>query len=143
MAKTTPRDLTKADALVCKVLEIVGYFHPKVWWVENPQTGLLKDRPMMKNIPFVDIDYCQFSDWGYKKPTRFWGSSSIGRLPPVRCPGKECPNTIVEGHSVKHKEKLGGYGVKFGTVAKGRIPSKVVDFFARSRICKSQEEETP
>ena len=23
----------------------------------------------MAGIPYVDVDYCQFSDWGYQKPT--------------------------------------------------------------------------
>ena len=36
VAKTTaPRDLPRADALVCRVLEIVKYFQPKTWWIEN------------------------------------------------------------------------------------------------------------
>ena len=26
----------------------------------------------MKDIPFYDVDYCMYSDWGYKKRTRFW-----------------------------------------------------------------------
>ena len=72
VAKTTaPRDFSRPDALVCRVLEIVNYFQPKTWWIENPQTGHLKEKPMMKNIPYVDVDYCQFSDWGYKNPQDF------------------------------------------------------------------------
>ena len=31
----------------------------------------------MKDIPFIDVDYCMFSDWGYQKPTRIWGSPAI------------------------------------------------------------------
>ena len=83
---------------------------------------------MMKNIPYVDLDYCQFSDWGYKKPTRFWGSINIGKLPSVRCPGRECKNVVVSDDGFRHKEKLGGNKMKFSTVLKGRIPSKVVDY---------------
>jgi hypothetical protein len=26
----------------------------------------------MKDIPFYDVDYCMYSDWGYKKRTRIW-----------------------------------------------------------------------
>lgn len=128
-AKTTaPRDFPRADALVCRVLEIVEYFRPKTWWIENPQTGLLKERPMMRNLPFVDLDYCQFSDWGYRKPTRFWGSPKIGKLPPVRCAGKKCPNVVVTDDGYRHKEILGGDRMRFGAVQKGRIPPKVVDY---------------
>ena len=73
IAKTTaPRDLESADLLVAKTLEIIRWFSPPFWWIENPRMGLLKDRDVMKGIPFVDVDYCQFSDWGYQKPTRIW-----------------------------------------------------------------------
>ena len=89
LAKTTaPRNFDKADALVRKVLEIVEYFAPKMWWLKNPRHGHLKTREVVNGLPFVDIDYCQFSDWGYQKPTRFWGSANLGELAHVKCPGK-------------------------------------------------------
>jgi hypothetical protein len=49
-------------------MEIIEYFHPEFLWIEHPRGGMLKHRPFMKNIPFLDVDYCQFSDWGYQKP---------------------------------------------------------------------------
>ena len=132
LAKTTaPRDLERADALVKRVLKLVQYFSPKVWWIENPRTGLLKTRPFMKNLPFVDIDYCQFSDWGYQKPTRFWGSPNLGLLAHVRCPGRTCLNVVVDDTGVHHREKLGGNHMKFNTTQKGRIPPKVIDYLLR------------
>ena len=70
VAKTTqPRNLEEADRLVAKTLEIIACFRPKIWWVENPRWGLLKSRKSMENIPFLDVDHCQFSGWGYQKPT--------------------------------------------------------------------------
>ena len=124
IAKTTaPRDFERADELVHRVLEIVEYFGPKIWWIENPRTGYLKDREMMENLDFVDIDYCQFSDWGYQKPTRFWGSPSLGKLLHKKCPGTtECPNIEQTPEGVRHREKLGGNSMKFNTREKGRIP---------------------
>ena len=76
-----PRDFAKADALVEKALEIINFFQPRLWWLENPRTGFLKGREIVKNLPFIDIDYCQFSDWGYKKPTRFWCCPEMAKLP--------------------------------------------------------------
>ena len=38
MAKT-PRDFEGADAIVRRTLEIIEYFHPGGWLMENPQTG--------------------------------------------------------------------------------------------------------
>ena len=66
-------DLQSADKLVLKTLEIINYFTPAArwWFIENPQTGQLKNRPFMKNINFIDVDYCMF-DWYIRKRTRIW-----------------------------------------------------------------------
>tara|TARA_R110001606_G_scaffold377014_1_gene535917 strand:+ start:64 stop:735 length:672 start_codon:yes stop_codon:yes gene_type:complete len=64
--------MNESDKLVLKSFEIIEYFNPKSWYLENPQTGRLKDREIMKNKPFYDVDYCMYSDWGYKKRTRIW-----------------------------------------------------------------------
>ena len=79
---TRPRDLVKGDLVAQKALEILKYFQPEKWWMENPRWGLLKDRPFMKGIPFIDVDYCQYSDWGYQKPTRVCGSPDILKIQP-------------------------------------------------------------
>ena len=65
-------DQDEADKLVLKSLEIINYFQPEIWFLENPQTGNLKNRPIMEHLPFYDVDYCMYSDWGYKKRTRIW-----------------------------------------------------------------------
>jgi len=64
-------NLEIADKLVLKTLEIIDYFNPEVWFIENPQTGLLKNRPFMKYLPFIDVDYCMFG-WYIRKRTRIW-----------------------------------------------------------------------
>jgi hypothetical protein len=76
----TPRDFDWADSLVLRALEIIEYFKPKFWYLENPQTGLLKTRPFMLNLPYTDVDYCRYGDWGYRKRTRIWTNSGfVGR----------------------------------------------------------------
>ena len=64
-------DLESADKLVLKTLEIIDYFNPEIWYIENPQTGLLKTRPFMKYKPFYDVDYCMYN-WYVRKRTRIW-----------------------------------------------------------------------
>ena len=54
----TPRDLEGADALVAKCREIIEYFCPRRWFIENPDTGLLKDREVVAGLPYVRVDYC-------------------------------------------------------------------------------------
>lgn len=76
------KDQDEADKLVLKSFEIIDYFNPSLWFMENPQTGNLKNRDIMKDIPFYDVDYCMYSDWGYKKRTRVWTNKKdwIGKL---------------------------------------------------------------
>ena len=66
------KDQDEADKLVLKSLEIIEYFKPELWCMENPQTGNLKNREIVKGIPYYDVDYCMYSKWGYRKRTRIW-----------------------------------------------------------------------
>lgn len=133
-AKTVQaRNLDKADLLVRKVLEIVDYFRPHLWWIENPRNGLLRHRTFMQGLPFVDVDYCQFSEWGYRKPTRVWGSQQLGLLSNVLCDFKNCINIGEDDNgNYRHRERLGGLGQIYSTRDKGRVPSTLVDFLLKS-----------
>lgn len=65
-------NMDEADKLVLKAFEIIEYFNPHYWFLENPATGKLKNRDIMKGKPFYDVSYCMYSDWGYEKKTRIW-----------------------------------------------------------------------
>ena len=92
-----------------KALEIVDYFQPNFWFLENPRKGLLRTRDYMKGLSYVDIDYCQVSDWGYQKPTRFWGSAELGLLKPLVCEYRTCVNLHKRQNGwMGHKKILGG-----------------------------------
>ena len=72
IAKTTAiRDIEGANKVVQKTLEILDYFQPTYWTLENPQTGYLKKQEFMINLPFKDIDYCKYG-MPYRKRTRIW-----------------------------------------------------------------------
>ena len=70
--KRGPRDLERADALVLKTLEIIRYFRPRFWFIENPATGMLKERSFMQALPCHDLTYCMYGGPGYRKATRIW-----------------------------------------------------------------------
>ena len=90
-------NLPHSDSMVQKAIEIIEYFNPDKFFIENPQTGTLKDREFMEFIPFIDVDYCRFSDWGYKKRTRIWTSSEIESS---LCLGRgKCPHMTGKYHN--------------------------------------------
>ena len=123
-----PTNVLEADRIVQRTLEIIDYYEPEKWFLENPQTGLLKSRDFMQGIPYYDVDYCAYSDWGYKKPTRIWTNV---RFTPKRCAGvHRCPNMTGNYHRVS----FGGQGrdkphvyekVSAGTTAY-RIPEQLI-----------------
>ena len=93
----TPRDLEWADSLVRKTLEIIHYFKPKVWGFENPQTGLLKDREVVKGIPFKDVSYCSYG-YLYRKPTRIWTNSKLWEPRPMCTRSRPCEHMVDGRH---------------------------------------------
>ena len=97
-AKTTGvRKLDEANRIVLKTIEIIKYFQPRHWVIENPQTGLLKRQPFMDEFKYVDVDYCKYG-MAYRKRTRLW-CNLVDFKPRDLCK-KDCGN-IVDG---KHKE---------------------------------------
>ena len=86
-----------------KTEEIINYFtaeqnsvKPNLWFIENPQTGRMKD--YLTHLPYYDVDYCKYSDWGYKKRTRIW-TNKVGFIPKV-C-NKDCGNINNGKHIVR------------------------------------------
>ena len=124
----TPRNLALADSLVLRSREVINYFNPRAWFIENPQTGLLKDRPFMEGIPFSDVDYCAYCDWGYRKRTRLWNNLNFkGKM----CPGRGCcPNMEGKKHKTtaqqgRNRGKEGMYGSILSTSKLHRIPPEL------------------
>mgnify|MGYP000185505305 CR=1 FL=1 len=126
--------------MVDKVFEIIDYFKPKYWWVENPQTGKMKEYIIDKK--YYDVDYCKYSDWGYKKRTRFW--TNIEGFEPKLCK-KDCDNMItIEGHTIhstnlgnnlrnklgkKYMKDIGGKHTTTNRYERYRIPEKLIEEF--------------
>jgi len=82
-----------------KAVEIINYFKPKSWFVENPYHSAMKDLPHMKELPSYRFDYCRYG-FPYKKPTRIWTNL---KFDDVICNCKE-----------RHKQRVGiGNGSEF------------------------------
>ena len=71
--RNRPRDIEGANIILQQTLDILEYFEPKYWLIENPQTGLMKDQIEMWGIPYKDIDYCKYG-MPYRKRTRLWNN---------------------------------------------------------------------
>ena len=92
----TPRNLEYADSLVQKTLDILDYFQPKVFFIENPFTGMLKKRPCMQRLaPYLRrVTYCRYGTQ-YKKEAAFW--TNLGKYwepRPLCTRANPCPQVV-------------------------------------------------
>lgn len=69
-----------ANNMVLRVIEILTYFKPNAWFIENPR-GLLRYFPPLKR--FVEEDgnmtlvYYGNYNWGFPKPTHIWSNLTL------------------------------------------------------------------
>ena len=56
------------------------------WFIENPQTGLLKTREVVQGLPYKEVDYCMYGA-PCRKRTRLWTNCTW-------TPRRPCPHTI-------------------------------------------------
>ena len=84
---------TKADEIVQRVLDIIDYYKPVYWIMENPQSAALKTRSVVSNLPYIDADYCQYG-YPYRKRTRFWTNRKVQ----LKLCQQDCPNANGSRH---------------------------------------------
>ena len=107
-----------------KTEEIIDYFQPHLYFIENPQTGHMKD---FITRPFYDVDYCKYSDWGMRKRTRIW-TNKEGFVPKL-C-NKDC-GYIKDGRhlvcATGGNRKQKGQGSGTSKALRFRIPSALIE----------------
>ena len=115
-----------------KTLEIIEFFQPARWWIETPATGLLARSETMAGYAYVDCDQCQFSDYGYQKPTRFFGSEHLRLLEPVLCDQRTCSSLVDDPENPRrrrrHKNRLGGNNGYVQKELAYRLPPSLVEY---------------
>tara|TARA_R100000329_G_scaffold74798_1_gene64704 strand:- start:961 stop:1599 length:639 start_codon:yes stop_codon:yes gene_type:complete len=118
------KNMNESDKIVLKTLEIIDYFNIDLWILENPQTGHLKTRDIMKGLPYYDVDYCMYSDWGYRKRTRIWTNKKDWNN--KLCDGKgTCGNMIGKRHIANLGGNQGGQEQK-SQHEKYRVPADLI-----------------
>ena len=81
--------------LLRKTEEIIDYFNPTYYFIENPQTGKMKD---FVDKPKFIVDYCMYSNYGYRKRTIIF-SNIIGWNPRPLCK-QNCQNCVNGKHLI-------------------------------------------
>jgi hypothetical protein len=87
--------------MVDKVFEIIDYFKPERWWIENPNTSRMKD--YIVDHPFHIVDYCKYG-MRYQKRTRFW-YKGFENFKPKLCK-KDCDGIITIDEQKFHPSNL-------------------------------------
>tara|TARA_R100000541_G_C1867990_1_gene80347 strand:+ start:99 stop:746 length:648 start_codon:yes stop_codon:yes gene_type:complete len=107
--------------LVRKTEEIIKYFKPMYWFIENPQTGGMKN--FLSHLDYYDVDYCKYSDWGYRKRTRIWTNNK--EFNPLIC-RKDCNNMVNAKHRVDMASEHSGGSNKKSLDLKYRVPPLLI-----------------
>ena len=92
------RDYATADSIVLRCLELIAYFKPAAWFIENPASGYLKTRPYMAPLPYHKLDYCAYDPTlGRRKRTAIW--TNVSGFVPRLCAGEgKCPSMVGASH---------------------------------------------
>jgi hypothetical protein len=103
---------------VDRTREILASLQTRCFWIENPQTSRMKD--YITDLPYYDVDYCMYIDWGYRKRTRFW--TDIPGFEAQVCTG-ECGYKIGKRH-ISGVVDIGGGGNR---TRRYRVPARLIE----------------
>ena len=128
VAKTVgTRRLEEANAIVRRTLEIIRYFDPPCWAIENPQTGHLKRQEFMIDLPYYDLDYCCYG-MPYRKRTRLWGV--LGLWVPRPLCRWDCPYADGARHYYTAQQRSRD-GTRLKSRDLYRVPSQLINEILR------------
>jgi hypothetical protein len=99
--------------LAKKTIEIINYYNPKYFFIENPR-GLLRKINFMDNFIRHTVTYCQYGD-NRMKPTDIWTNSNVWT------PRKPCKNGDSCHISAPRGSRTGTQGLK-GAYERSKIP---------------------
>ena len=115
--------LTRGVPLLRKTEEIIDYFQPRFYFIENPDSGAMKR--FIEDTPFYIVDYCMYG-FNCRKRTRIW--TNLKDFTPKLC-NKECGSFENGKHlinAVGGNGKQKGQGSGSNKRERYRIPASLV-----------------
>ena len=123
---------TYGKPMVDKVFEIIEYFNPSFWWIENPKSSSMRHYINRDNVV---VSYCMYG-FDYQKNTRLWLSPNLLNVfKPKLCDMKNnCGKMIMKKYRFKedskiklrHKDDIGMYGGGSDRLQRYRIPQPLI-----------------
>ena len=105
--------------------EIIEYFKPKYWFIENPR-GKLRKLEVVKDLPINTITYCSYGDMRMK-PTDIWTNDNNWK------PRKMCKNGMPCHEAAPRGSKTGTQGLK-GNYERSKVPYELCKEILKSII---------
>jgi site-specific DNA-cytosine methylase len=117
--------------LVKKTLEIIDYYKPKYWFMENPR-GVLRKMDIVKNLKRNTVTYCQYGD-ERMKPTDIWTNSDVW------VPRKMCKNGDTCHVAAPRGSRTGTQG-RSNAYERSKIPNELCYEILKSCLNESQNQ---
>lgn len=109
--------------LVKKTIELIEFYKPKYWFIENPR-GVLRKMEIVKNLKRNTVTYCQYGD-ERMKPTDIWTNSNEWT------PRKMCKNGDKCHVSAPRGSKTGTQG-RSNAYERSKIPQELCEEILKS-----------
>ena len=106
--------------MVQRALDIIAYFRPKFWFMENPWSGMLRHRPVVAHLaPPKKTSYCKFG-YPYQKHTAIWTNADELELPVCN---KDCAHMALSPTGRwKHPSMAQKFGERRGDIVVNKYP---------------------
>jgi hypothetical protein len=111
--------------LVKKTIEIIDYFNPKYFFIENPR-GMLRKLQIMQRFKRHSVTYCQYGD-SRMKPTDIWTNSQTWIPRPACKNGDTCHVSAPRG------SRTGTQGLA-NAFERSKIPNQLCEEILKSCI---------
>ena len=123
---------TLGNNMVLRVIEIIKYFQPKSWFIENPR-GLLKYFPPLNefiadeehNSNMNLVYYANYNNWGFPKPTNIW--SNLPLWENEKMPIMPEDTYMMKYHNYNKKEKRMYKAYQTNAKERSKIPPDLIE----------------